>query len=432
MAKKILIFSDGTGNTVGGYDSNVLRLCKMVSSCEGVDQLAVYDPGVGTMASVPMLHSAVPPSRRLRVIDDEARRPILIRWLGLPFGALFGAGTERNIRRLYRALIHEYEQGDEIFLFGFSRGAFTVRALAGVIYRCGVLRRDHEVQLDKAIRLCQKHFEACRSARELRVLKRDAQHFKRDFAYACNIRFLGVWDTVKSVGYMFPSNLPHTRHNPIVQTVRHALSLGERRTFYAPTTWGGLDGDTRPAIHLPVPRTEDEPPTIQWQDVQEVWFPGDHSDVGGGHNETALADVSLHWMINEAYHAGLRVNVSKYYNIVPNIETLSPDDVHDEMTRGCLRKAIWWLLEYFPRRDIDNEPPPPRLSMLRPKRLGPRVLAPTARRGIVSIHHSAERCYSAASAPWRGTPCRCVDTTERVCSGLDPTPRTAGLCAQDE
>ena len=414
MAKKIVIFADGTGNTVGGYDSNVLRLCKMLDGSEQADQVAIYDPGVGTTASVEALQRELPPSRRLRVIDDEARRPALVRYLELPFGTLFGAGTDRNIRRLYRALIHEYEPGDEIFIFGFSRGAFTARALAGVIYRCGIPLRKHDDQVDHAIRLCQKHFEACRSAEELRALKQEAHDFRRKFARACNIRFLGIWDTVKSVGYMVPRNLPHTRHNPIVETVRHALSIGEHRSFYAPTTWGGLDGDTRPAIYVPVPSVEHQQSPIKWQDVEEVWFPGDHSDVGGGHRATALANVTLHWMINEAYHAGLRVGSSSYSKIVPNLDKLSPEDMHDEMTRDLRRRVRWWLLEYCPRRDIDNEPPPPKLSMLRPKRLGPRVIGPTARQGLVAIHRSAERCYPEVSRPWNGTNYKIIDTTERI------------------
>ena len=202
MPRKIVIFADGTGNTVGGYDSNVLRFCKMLDAARQEDQIAIYDPGVGTTASVEALHMALPPSRELRVIDDEARRPAPVKYLELPFGALFGAGTQRNIRRLYRALIQEYQPGDEVFLFGFSRGAFTVRALAGVIYRCGVPRREQEA--DQAVDLCRRHFEACRNAHSLHALKRQAQDFKRDFCHACNIRFLGVWDTVKSVGYMLP------------------------------------------------------------------------------------------------------------------------------------------------------------------------------------------------------------------------------------
>jgi len=412
MSKKIMIFADGTGNTVDAFDSNVLRLCKMLDFSEKYNQVAIYDPGVGTTASVEALRTALPAP--VHLIDDESRRPTFMKYLELPFGLLFGAGTQRNIRRLYRMLISVYEPGDEIFLFGFSRGAFTVRALAGLIYRCGVPRRECVDQASRAISLSRKHFEACQSAEELRELKGAAEAFKDNYAHVCNIRFLGVWDTVKSVGYIFPRNLPHTRHNPIVQTVRHALSLGESRSFYAATTWGGLDGDTRPAIHLPAHRIGGEPPPIRWQDVLEVWFPGDHSDVGGGHEEQALANVSLHWMINEAHEAGLRVDSSAYAEIVPNIDKLSASDVHHEMTRDLFWTVVWWLMEYCPRRDIDNEPPPPRLSMLRPKSLGPRALAPAAREGVVTVHRSAERCYGERSAPWKGTRYKLTDTTERL------------------
>jgi uncharacterized protein (DUF2235 family) len=124
---------------------------------------------------------------------------------------------------------------------------------------------------------------------------------------------------------MFPRNLTHTRHNPIVQTVRHALSLGERRSFYAPTTWGGLDGDTRPAIHVPAHLVEDEPQAIQWQDVEEVWFPGDHSDVGGGHPETAgRCFIALD--DQRGARSGTACGRLRYSKIVPKIEKLSPCD----------------------------------------------------------------------------------------------------------
>jgi uncharacterized protein (DUF2235 family) len=413
MARKIVIFADGTGNTVGDNDSNVLRLCKMIDCSDKARQVAIYDPGVGTLAPVETLRKHLPPCAR--VIEDDALQPILVRWLEIPLGLLFGFGTKRNIRRLYGALIREYEPGDEIFLFGFSRGAFTVRALAGVIYRCGVPRCEDDA--DKALDLSRKHFEASWSSDALRALKQEIDDFKRSLAHVCDIRFLGVWDTVKSVGYLWPRNLPHTRHNPIVETVRHALALGERRSFYAPTTWGGLDGDTRPAIYMPA-HLEDEAPAIRRQDVQEVWFPGDHSDVGGSHRETALADVSLHWMVNEAYEAGLRVDLASYSQIVPNDNRkLSRNDVHDQMTRSSWKwRILWRLAEYCPRRDIDNEPPPPKFSLPLPNPLGPRLLQPTARQTFVSVHSAAKRCYCENSAPWKGTKCRFVDTTERVSS----------------
>jgi hypothetical protein len=122
-------------------------------------------------------------------------------------------------------------------------------------------------------------------------------------------------------------------------------------------------------------------------------------------------------MINEAHQAGLRVSIPEYCKVMPNIEDLSEKDLHDETTKDFRRKVMWWVIDRCPRRDIENEPPPPRLSMLRPKPLGPRVLGSATRSDIVKIHRSAERCYSATNAPWRETPHRFCDTTERVFEG---------------
>lgn len=227
MAKKIAIFADGTGNTVDRHKSNVLRLCTMLDLSEEAGQLAIYDPGVGTTTSLDTLQKILPASPRMCVVEDEARRPLAVRLLEMPLGLLFGLGTDRNIRQLYRELIERYEPDDQIYLFGFSRGAFTARALAGLIYRCGVLRREYADRTDAAIDWYQRHFEACEDATALRMLKLEVDRFKRCYSHLCDIRFLGVWDTVKSVGYIFPKNLPNTRHNPIVQIVRHAL-LAER------------------------------------------------------------------------------------------------------------------------------------------------------------------------------------------------------------
>ena len=400
MAHKIAIFADGTANTVGGNDSNVLRLCRLIDSSATSAQTVIYDPGVGTMTPFAELRASVPDG--VRLVDDDERLPYAARLGYLVLGWVVGAGTERNIRQLYRELIRCYEPGDEVFLFGFSRGAFTARALAGLIYRCGVPRREHDSRIGEALALYRKHFEACRDAAELRELKHEAAVFRRTYSHLCNIRFLGVWDTVKSVGYLRPKNLPHTRHNPIVQTVRHALSLGERRSFYAATTWGGLDGDTRPAVHIPAHHPEDSP-SIAWQDVQEVWFAGDHSDVGGSHAERELSDVALHWMIQEARTAGLRVAAPA---VAPQPEKLSASDLHDALTRGRSR-LFWRCLELVPRREIDNEPPPPALRW-RFTPSGPRALSAALRNGVVTIHGSARRCYSEDRVPWKGVNCRFV------------------------
>jgi uncharacterized protein (DUF2235 family) len=416
MGKKIVVFADGTGNTVDRHDSNVLRLCKMLELSGSSDQVAIYDPGVGTSATLDALRKAFAGARRLRLVEEPARRNRMVRIARLAFELGFGLGTARNIRQLYGALIEEYEPGADIYLFGFSRGAFTIRALAGLVYRCGIPKKADDGSIEAAIRLYRLHYEACRNDAQLRALKADVERFKRAHAHMCDIRFLGIWDTVKAVGYLWPKNLPHVRHNPIVQSVRHALSLSERRTFYVPTTWGGLDGDTRPAIRVSAHLAADDPnrprPSIGWQDVKEIWFAGDHSDVGGGRavGQRALADVSLHWMINEARQNGLRFRDDELRKLVEASRgaALSAEDVHNDRDR--LPSALfWWLTELAPRRDIINEPPPPR----RPFRVlwpaGRRKIAPSARSGVVWIHDSAKRCYPVDAPPWKGVSVRFVE-----------------------
>ena len=141
MPKRIVVLSDGTGQTIGRNDSNVLRLCKMLDLSAGSNQVAIYDPGIGTHASLNKLETGLRVSEHLRLADSNPSSQWLRR-LRLPVELAFGAGTTENIKQLYLALIEVYEPGDDLYLFGFSRGAFTVRALAGLIYRCGLLRRD--------------------------------------------------------------------------------------------------------------------------------------------------------------------------------------------------------------------------------------------------------------------------------------------------
>jgi uncharacterized protein (DUF2235 family) len=419
MATRIAVFADGTGNTVDRHDSNVLRLCRMLDLADDSEQVAIYDPGVGTSATVERLRAIL--GERVRLMERAARRPRPVRWARLLFELGFGLGTAENIRQLYEGVIREYQPGADIYLFGFSRGAFTIRALAGLIYRCGVPRRPDASVIDAAMSLYRQHYEACRNDEQLRVLKAAVERFKQNEAHVCDIRFLGIWDTVKAVGYFWPKNLPHIRHNPIVRTVRHAMSLAERRTFYVPTTWGGLDGDTRPAIYIPAHLTAAREGAakryeIEWQDLQEVWFAGDHSDVGGGRPERPLADVALHWMVNEAHDCGLRVRRDEYADLVRRVRTtpLSPTDVHDELWRMPFALG-WWITELAPRRDIVNEPPPPRRPprVLRPA--GRRMVANSARDGIVRVHRSATDCYEAGQpAPWNEGEVRFVETIERV------------------
>ena len=282
---------------------------------------------------------------------------------------------------MYQVLVDRYAEGDRIFLFGFSRGAFTIRVLAGLLFRCGLLLPEHRDQYSKAFKLYEPHFEGLKPE-ALGRLCADIDKFKSSFCRPCNeIFFLGIWDTVKSVGYIWPKSLPHTRRNPIVRTVRHALSIGECRSFFVPTSWGGLDDDT-------------EPPT-EGQDVKEVWFAGNHSDVGGGYEEmeSSLAKISLRWMIDEACRNRLCVDASSYQQVLALGET-SHFVAHDE-----LEKWPWRISERIPRWELVNDPPPPR-RLFRWGPTGRRSISKSARMGSVLIDSHAQEVYNSDTPPW--------------------------------
>jgi uncharacterized protein (DUF2235 family) len=327
--KTIVICSDGTGNSYTDTPGNVLRLYELILK-ESAAQIACYDPGIGTH---PLPSGRWP---RLRHLDQ----------------LLFGTGAIENVIELYIYLMQHYEPGDRIFLFGFSRGAFTVRALAGMLHVCGLVRRDDVHLVSDAAGLYQTSEQRIRKARRIQgrprkfgcketrdhaSLDREAADFKKHFGRPCSIAFMGLWDTVKAYGWMNPRSFPALRHNPDVKMVRHALSLGERREFFLPTTWGDRhDG------------------------IKEVWFAGDDSDVGGGHKEgnSALSDASLLWMLGEATCAGLRLKAT--HNDI--------DDIVKGSARASSENArdLWWTQGYWiwerfvPRAELNNDVYPPK------------------------------------------------------------------------
>lgn len=160
------------------------------------------------------------------------------------------------------------------------------------------------------------------------------------------IHFLGVWDTVKSYGGLNPVVLPHLRHNPDVDHVRHALALDERRAWFKPTTWGQLDSDRNAAMTRLDPAEAD---SYGRQDISEVWFTGCHSDVGGGLREAGTARVSLRWMLGEAaaVQPGALLNDGGRA-LLMDADPVTPPVVHQSWTRA------WRAVEQVPRMEIDN------------------------------------------------------------------------------
>ena len=257
--KRIAIFSDGTWNSPEkGGPTNVLQLARAVRpKVKGVEQVAFYDWGVGT-----------------------DRKKIA--------GGISGIGIDKNIMDFYRFIVHNFDKGDHLFFFGFSRGAYTVRSLAGFIRNCGLLKREHADQIPAAYRLYRKRSSASSPS------ERQAVRFRKKYAVAdiTPIEFVGVWDTVGALGIPVPfwgtlgerEFLFHdTEPSKIVRHARHAVSIDEIREDFEPTLWSAKPG----------------------LDLEQVWFAGAHSDIGGGHKETGLSHIASQWMLKEAQACGL-------------------------------------------------------------------------------------------------------------------------------
>jgi uncharacterized protein (DUF2235 family) len=350
--KKIFVFLDGTGNEfIAGSDpkkanSNVVKLYTTLKVAG--DQVAYYHPGVGTMG-------------------DPAIRWRIPRYWSMIKGLAFGAGFKSNVLDAYRYLMEVYNDGDQIYIFGFSRGSYTARALASLLHGYGLLCRGNEGHLLYAWRMMidqlKHNREQLKKPLEKRDLK-DAHTIKRNDAYAqtfsriVTIRFMGIWDTVSSVGWIYtPVRLLDGAQNPIIQVGRHAVSIDERRAFYRDNLWGKLVDINDP----------EWPETLRsqgiQQDISQVWFPGAHSDVGGSYPQTeaAPANEALRWMIGELQLHGAQLCQDRIEMVLGNPTGLlaadstyklphPPENRLHESLRG-----IWWLLQLFPQQYYDKD-----------------------------------------------------------------------------
>jgi uncharacterized protein (DUF2235 family) len=276
--RNLVVFCDGTSNEVGTDHTNVLKLYRL---CDRTDtQLTFYDPGVGTAG----LASGWNP------LSDNLR---------LFLGLASGWGIDANILRAYDFLCRHYRDTDRIFLFGFSRGAYTARAVAGMIQMVGLLAPE------------QANLAAYGLTAYKRAARNDNLSSAGRFQHTLDgkkvpVHFVGVWDTVASVLVPRPDRLylptsetlPYTKQNPSVQIFRHACAIDERRSMFAPLEW--LPGQLfRPDRFAG--------PAGVAQDEQTVWFAGTHCDVGGGHAEadSGPSKTPLRWMAREAQAQGL-------------------------------------------------------------------------------------------------------------------------------
>jgi uncharacterized protein (DUF2235 family) len=261
IMKNIVVCCDGTGNEYGEHNTNVVDLYSV--AIKSTKQITFYDPGIGTGG-----WEYEEESSSLRAKHDQAT----------------GEGLQKNVEDAYRFLMRCYEEGDRLYLFGFSRGAFTVRALAGMLYKVGLLRIDNENLLEYASKLyCSKDNKYSDAV---------VSGFRSTFGRPCPAHFIGVWDTVESLVLNAGRRFYNYQLSPETQFGYHALAIDEKRKDFPPCLW-------------------DETHKVPGQTVEQVWFPGVHSDVGGWYDERGLSNTALLWMIGKAQACGMEVDMSK-------------------------------------------------------------------------------------------------------------------------
>ncbi|MCW8854232.1 MAG: DUF2235 domain-containing protein [Gammaproteobacteria bacterium] len=339
LPRNIVVCADGTGNK-GGYspDSNVYKVYKMVDKhykgkcSDGVDikeQILFYDNGVGTAIN------------KL--------------WRAVSGG--FGLGFRRNVCDLYKFLARNYREGDRIFFFGFSRGASTVRACNGMIHKCGLAKGEglRNQDLDELVKeaYCAYQYHIKSPERAINFKNNPEKSHG-----AVPVQFLGVWDTVVALGfpkrtditgpvtlllntifgtlekisdYFFPHSFFYYKLTDNVAHACQALAIDDERTAFWPYVWQEKNIDEAKD------RTTDN--------VEQVWFAGMHSNVGGGYQRAGMAGVPLYWMMKRAQHHGLMFtdeSMQKAY-----------DDSHIHGRMYDSRSGFAMLYRYHPR-DIEE------------------------------------------------------------------------------
>ncbi|KAE9403227.1 hypothetical protein BT96DRAFT_854948 [Gymnopus androsaceus JB14] len=307
----ILCF-DGTSEEYSSENTNIVKFFALLKKDNFDDQLCYYQVSIGTYFS-PGVVSPV------------------FQWCAKILDEAFAWYLDAHVMQGYEFLMQNYKTGDKICLFGFSRGAYTARALAGMLYKVGLLPRDNQQQIPFAYKLYTRTDKASVTL---------SAGFKQTYCQSVGIDFIGVWETVASVGVLATKTLPFTSDNTSIKTFRQALSLDEHRCRFKPNLFHRIPSDasgTAPAASaspkasdpesqitpLPMKRALSDyfrkikmkKPKLQQAevkvvvqpvfetDVLEVWFSGCHGDIGGGSvpnaTKQALADIPLRWMIRQ-------------------------------------------------------------------------------------------------------------------------------------
>jgi uncharacterized protein (DUF2235 family) len=323
MAKNIVICCDGTNNEFAEDRTNVIKLYYTLEQTPG--QTTYYHPGLGTMEAT----AALTPVAKM-----------VTKGLGLAMGY----GLSRDLQDAYTFLMNHYEDDANLYVFGFSRGAYTARALCSLLKMYGLIRPGNDALVPYAVRMMMniRDLEQRKSNGELSPAEKAAQaryfQLAEDFSSTmCRTGvkpyFVGVWDTVSSVGWKDrPVKLPYTANNPDIQIGRHAIAIDEKRAFFRTNRW----------MQPKDPQVEFGP-----KDCVQVWFAGVHCDVGGGYSEatSGLSKVALAWMLGEAKAAGLKVDPAREAKVLGFsgggfVKEDADADAHESL-KGAWKIAEW-------------------------------------------------------------------------------------------
>ena len=329
MARNLVVCLDGTSNEPESGTTNVARTYAVAVKSES--QRVYYDPGVGTMGA----RGAV-----------TATGKKVTRVAGL----VIGFGVKDNIEEAYAWLSANYERGDRIFVFGFSRGAYTARALTGMLRTVGLLRPGADNLTSYALKLYAQHGPENPTPEQETEFFRPRRLFNERFGnpdfpnpfnpHVHQVKFLGVWDTVKTIGWLNlkaqfeQARWPSTRRIVNVEQARHAMALDEKRRPY------------------PVYRFD--PQAVQESDGRyvEQWFAGVHSDVGGQYvDDHALSDIAFSWMLDEAVAAGLEVD-EKVFKRLAGFPLAGPVKEDRPLGRVHDNGKVWSLLGGWKPRQV--------------------------------------------------------------------------------
>ena len=307
--ENIVVFSDGTGQEGGkGNDTNIYKVFKAITN-RTQDQITFYDRGLGTEA------------RGWGRISTTARRT---------YRLATGYGFGKNVKDCYRFIFDHYNAGDKIYLFGFSRGAATVRSVAGFIEMFGILPKSRPELIDEAYKI----YKMSNKGERLDAAKEFSDRHHRMWTH---IEFIGVWDTVAALQTFHKNKFHDFSLSPCVNSAYHALSIDDDRKKFHPVLW--------------------DETLAEGQSMEQMWFCGVHTDVGGGYPETGLSDIALHWLLDHAIAKGLSMYKDKHGKVDDAVKFEGHPDgpIHDPRKK-LWAKIVYWrkVARFWPTEDANG------------------------------------------------------------------------------